>query len=118
MIKEKLLKLYKPFIIIIALVLRLVFVTPLIITLWYVYADNIIYSTSLESFVLNSQMYHILLLLLSIVIIPILIYSLIKEKCKSRKLKFFCYFILYYLIINIFIILVESYYIAVNKLGS
>lgn len=103
---------------VLALVVRLILIIPLILIIIFYSTDYVRFSGSLETFVFESPMYHLLLIIISFVLIPLLIYLLIKHEYKSIKIKYICYFLLYYSLLNIPTVFVEYFLLAKYNLGS
>lgn len=118
MFKEKILKLYNAKMLILAFIMQLIVTAPLMIVLIYIITEQVIISENLQLIAMNFYGYHLILFLLSLFIMPLLLYLLLRHKFKSRYVKYFCYFIFYYSLINIPLLFIEAHFMAKYSLGS
>lgn len=118
MFKEKILKLYNLKIIATSLIARLVLALPLIVTLKSVISDQKVYSETLETFALHINEFHLLVFIMSLIVVPLLACLLFKYNFKNIFLRNSIYFILYYMMINMFLVFIEAHYMAEYKIGS
>jgi hypothetical protein len=110
------LKLYRLSALTEACIVRLLVTIPLILTLRYDITGHGVYSSKLEDLAIQLLAIHGLLVFLSVLAVPLLVYFIAKGNI--RPVPSILHFLLYYCLINLGVVFIEGHYAALYSLGS